>query len=768
MITVQHDPGECKQALARTVTPVVVDLETTGLRRHDQMVSAGLLIDGVAHILFARSMHASIFNIPLTTLYDALRPLERPDLTIVGHNTIFDLSVLRREGIVVQGDVRDTLKLLRLIDQDRGRQGKGSDIKRPRRDLTAPDGISDLLNYKLKDVVGQLLHIRMPHLPGRMELEPYEKHARYLACDLVGTWKLYNHLWPQLSWSERQYYKTLVSPLIHILVAMSHTGVHADAAFAVEKANQLDALMQRLSANHERQFGVPLGMDRKQMADWLFHRLRLPVAKRKRLGRKVSPSLDSNTLKRLIAYTEDENAKASLRMIQEYREAASLLVRLRSLPRHIDRPTSRVHSQFDDRQATGRVSSRYPNLQQVAKPRTIAGEDFRSRNFLRASPGYELAVFDIAQADIRVLIHMVESFGRTSQEHQKQLRNERDNRLKAKILRYDCRRKSLRNPNFKGVAQAQPLFSPSLPADLAADFADPQSDFYTIVATRFLKRAPKDKAERNRFKLITLSTVNGQGPASLSQALECSEDEAKRFLRDLDTTYPKVAGYKQLMNWQIAYTGQTETFMGRRRTVTAHRWMVTEPQVQIMVSYKNREVYWLDVVPLQPSLRVLTTFVLKAWNARTGKLIYDHQRGRLSSKWYHLFDDRDSQYLLPIRNWGWRSIRRVRCRGEEAVYEGFETTARSAFNFICQGGTADVCKLMMIRSQPLCHQFEARLLLQIHDELVFEVPKDRIDGFFGAVMPVLQQEPCPGFKVPIIVEAKRGERFGELVTAKPS
>src|SRR5262249_35041775 len=135
MITVRHDPGECKQALARTVSPVVVDLETTGLLRHDQIVSAGLLIDGVAYILFARSRHASITKLPVSTFYDALRPLERKDLVIIGHNFLYDLGCLRREEIVVQGEIRDTLKILRLIDQDRGREGK-----KPRIDLMASDG----------------------------------------------------------------------------------------------------------------------------------------------------------------------------------------------------------------------------------------------------------------------------------------------------------------------------------------------------------------------------------------------------------------------------------------------------------------------------------------------------------------------------------------------------------------------------------------------------------------------------------------------------
>jgi DNA polymerase-1 len=69
---------------------------------------------------------------------------------------------------------------------------------------------------------------------------------------------------------------------------------------------------------------------------------------------------------------------------------------------------------------------------------------------------------------------------------------------------------------------------------------------------------------------------------------------------------------------------------------------------------------------------------------------------------------------------------------------------------------------LLLRSQPVCEAFDARMLIQIHDELVFEVPKDKADAFINTLVPVLQLLPVLDFKVPMIVEAKRGERFGEL------
>lgn len=51
--TTSHDPGRLWTALAGATT-VVVDLETTGLHRHDRIVAAGVLIDRDAHILITQ------------------------------------------------------------------------------------------------------------------------------------------------------------------------------------------------------------------------------------------------------------------------------------------------------------------------------------------------------------------------------------------------------------------------------------------------------------------------------------------------------------------------------------------------------------------------------------------------------------------------------------------------------------------------------------------------------------------------------------------
>ena len=100
-----NQPLELRRALESTTSPTCLDIESTGLTRHDDLVSVGVLVDGIPHILFVYTR--SIPVITKQALQHALAPLAtRDDLVVVGHNIGFDLGFLARAGINVRCVVR--------------------------------------------------------------------------------------------------------------------------------------------------------------------------------------------------------------------------------------------------------------------------------------------------------------------------------------------------------------------------------------------------------------------------------------------------------------------------------------------------------------------------------------------------------------------------------------------------------------------------------------------------------------------------------------
>ena len=53
-------------------------------------------------------------------------------------------------------------------------------------------------------------------------------------------------------------------------------------------------------------------------------------------------------------------------------------------------------------------------------------------------------------------------------------------------------------------------------------------------------------------------------------------------------------------------------------------------------------------------------------------------------------------------------------------------------------------------------------LLQVHDELIFEVPEDKVNEAVNFVQECMEQQPFENFDVPIIAAAEVGKTFGTL------
>jgi DNA polymerase-1 len=89
---------------------------------------------------------------------------------------------------------------------------------------------------------------------------------------------------------------------------------------------------------------------------------------------------------------------------------------------------------------------------------------------------------------------------------------------------------------------------------------------------------------------------------------------------------------------------------------------------------------------------------------------------------------------------------------------------RIAINLPIQGLAADIMKKSMIDvEEKVLKNYkneEVKMILQIHDELIFEVDKKLVDDFIAEVKPVM--EGTYRLKVPLKVEAVVGENWGEI------
>ncbi|RXK18219.1 DNA polymerase I [Macrococcus sp. DPC7161] len=81
---------------------------------------------------------------------------------------------------------------------------------------------------------------------------------------------------------------------------------------------------------------------------------------------------------------------------------------------------------------------------------------------------------------------------------------------------------------------------------------------------------------------------------------------------------------------------------------------------------------------------------------------------------------------------------------------------RTAMNTPIQGSAADIIKLAMVHfdQEMKSTQFKARMLLQVHDELIFEVPKEEIEAFSLFVKKIMEE--ALSLSVPLEVEYDYG------------
>ena len=88
---------------------------------------------------------------------------------------------------------------------------------------------------------------------------------------------------------------------------------------------------------------------------------------------------------------------------------------------------------------------------------------------------------------------------------------------------------------------------------------------------------------------------------------------------------------------------------------------------------------------------------------------------------------------------------------------------RAAINAPIQGTAADIIRRAMVRMPKAIAGLDAKMLLQVHDELLFEVAEEAVDPLIAAAREIMEGAAAPAahLSVPITVDAGKGANWAE-------
>lgn len=437
------------------------------------------------------------------------------------------------------------------------------------------------------------------------EVDP-AKVSWYSCEDVDFTLKLFTKITKQLDPDDKSILDSIEIPLIKVLANMENEGILVDKKYLNDLQVNFKSELDDLTEKIIKLAGMEFNLNSPiQLAEVLFDKLKLPTAGIKKTKTGFSTAADE--LDKLM------HSHEIVPLISSYREYNKLQnTYVESLPEQLDNH-NRIHTSFNQTiTATGRLSSSDPNLQNIPV-RTPLGKKIRGA-FI-AKPNHVLISADYSQIELRLAAH---------------LSNE----------------------------------------DTMINAFNNQADIHKDTASKIFKISPDEvtSEQRSLAKTINFGILYGLGSVGLSQRVNISRLQARQFIDDYFSAFPKLLAWREQLIKTARLEGCAKTMFGRKRQ-------------------------------------------------------------------------------LPNINAGAHQLR--------------ASAERMAINMPVQGACADIIKLAMIKlAQELPTKFpEVKMLLQVHDELVFECPKEKA-GDASKFIADIMNNVCE-LKVPIIVDTAFADRWSE-------
>ena len=326
----------------------------------------------------------------------------------------------------------------------------------------------------------------------------------YAAEDAWMTYLLYGAIKKKMELSSLAHLlkeaKNVEYPFMNVLMRMEQLGIKIDPAKleALQKklSDDLSTLTSEIYALSGSEFNIK---STQQLGVVLFQQLGLKGGKKTKTGYSTNEAV-------LSSLVGEHPIIEKILQFREYQKILSTYVEpLLKLAKADE--NSRIYTSFNQTgTATGRLSSRDPNLQNIP----VRSELGRSvREAFVAKEGYKLVSIDYSQIELRLLAH----FSKDT---------------------------ALLDAFNKGV------------------------DIHLATA---IKLFGEDEAQekRNLAKSVNFGLLYGMGPKKLSEDVGISQGEAKEIIKNYFASFPTVKSFLEGIQERVKIDGYVETILKRRR-----------------------------------------------------------------------------------------------------------------------------------------------------------------------------------------------------------
>jgi len=409
------------------------------------------------------------------------------ELKLIGHNFKYDYKVLRKWGVKVENLIFDTMVAAWILDT--GSNSYSMDVL-----------AENLLNYstiKYKDIV--------PKDSSFPEIS-LDVAAPYAAEDADITFRFFELFSKNLKNRklEKLFYE-MEMPLVSVLGEIEFNGIKLETAsldkFSIDLNEKLARLVDEIYIECGREFNIN---SPKQLQEILFKERKLQPVKKTKTGY----STDSSVLE--ILSQEDIVPD----MILKYRTLMKLKTTyVDALPNYVNQETGRIHTNLRQTgTATGRLSSRDPNLQNIP----VKSEEGRKiRKAFIASEGCSLLSADYSQIELVVLAHL-----------------SGDSALKKAFVSGN----------------------------------DVHRETGSLIFNKPLESVTKE--DRRIAKTINFGVMYGMSSFRLGRDLGIQRSKAEEFIKSYFERYNGIRSFMDSIIAEAEKTGRVKTFMGRERFIS--------------------------------------------------------------------------------------------------------------------------------------------------------------------------------------------------------